>query len=140
MEMKEWEAEFFALDYSTGDMVKVISQHRFQGINFGEAQRSMVKANMSSWLRLTGNWFAGEANKATVVEDKPEFISEDKPQYNINVQGIVDDMDMDGFTDWLTACTEDEVRAILPQFLQGNFREHVKIIKGHLTHYYGDED
>ena len=138
--MKEWEAEFFTLSYLTGEMVKVISPHRFQGINFGQAQKSLVRSGMSHWLRLTGTWFkSGEIHKG----DTEESVVLDEDGGVFDPVALTEGLSLDEFLDWLDMT--DDIVAIkdsLGYFEKAGKKEHVKVIIGHLKHKYnyGSED
>ncbi len=151
MDKKVWQTEYFALNFLTGEMERAISDYYFEGVNFEQAQLSLVRAK-KPWLRLTGNWFI---NKADIKEDfdLPEVISESRDAGDIrddlykaisDPENLVKDMSVDDFLDWLNISDKlDDILATQKAFLKSKVDDkYNRLIIGHLKHKYnyGSED
>lgn len=130
MLMKLWEAEFFAVNFQTGVTERIVSTHYFSGVNFEQAQLSLVRANMP-WLRLTGNWFSD----LQAINDYNNFYEIVKDPKN-----IVEGMDYDDFMDWLELGDKDDIEAAIVEFEKAGLTEHVKVMKAHLKINYGESE
>lgn len=149
--MKLWETEYFALNFNTGELQRVIGEFFYEGINFEQASLALVKSKQP-WLRLTGNWFKKVEkpvaddelkNNTPIVEDEPKI---EKPKYEIN-WGLLDDltvfiqsMSLDDFLDWLDLQDWAYIQEILLQLKEGKLDAYVKTIEGHLKNKYGESN
>lgn len=138
--MRTWESEVFVLNLETGEMMRTISPHYFQGVNFEQAQQSLVKSGLKH-VRLTGNWFIGEQQPQTLAlpEHSNELIDELDEAYLdlIDPRELVKDMSLDDFIDWLNISDElEDILATMQQFVRAGMKEHVQVIVGHLGHKY----
>lgn len=141
--MKIWETECFVLNFNTGELTRCITEHYFQGVNFEQAQLSLIRSK-SPTLRLTGKWFI---DKSQV--EKPLEIGSNKEAEDLNTayESMIDpreltkDMSLDDFIDWLDISDElKDVLAALKAFRKASMSEHVKVIIGHLKHKYNYDE
>ena len=61
--MKLWETEYFAMDFTTGDMKRVIGEFFYEGENMEQAMKALIKSN-KPWIRLTGGCYV-KVDKST---------------------------------------------------------------------------
>ena len=149
--MRLWETEYFAMNFSTGELQKVIGEFFYEGVNFEQANLALVKSKQP-WLRLTGNWYKKVdkpsvneelKNNTPIVENEPKI---EKPKYEIN-WGLLDDltvfikaMSLDDFLDWLDLQDWAYIQEILVQLKEGKLDAYVKTIEGHLKNKYGESN
>ena len=140
--MKSWESECVALNFNTGELQKVISPIYFQGVNFEQAQKALVKSNMPC-LRLTGNYLLDE-----FLEVIPE--GQDEQREDSNITQIVDaydniidpkvltkNMTIDDFIDWLDlASSVEDILAAMKIFKREGFLKHYRLMLGYIRHKY----
>lgn len=131
--MKVWETESFSLDFQTGELKRVVTEHFFLGVNLEQAYLSLVKTNMP-WLRLTGNSYNEKPNMEVETEISEEYESFVSPQE------VTQDMTLDDFYDWLDLFSEEVVNEHLEEFKKYKHYTHIPIIEGYIKHKYGSKD
>lgn len=140
--MKVWQSEYFALNFQTGELERAISPHFFQGVNFEQAQLSLVRAKLP-WLRLTGNWFINQEDQAKLVTSGENTEVDELTDFYegfIDPKELTKDMSVDDFLDWLNISDKlDDILATLKQFKAAGMGKHVRLIIVHLKHKYNYE-
>lgn len=123
------------LDFSTGEMVEVVSNHAFEGKNLQDAQKSLNASNIS-YVRLSGREVEVTVNNEKEVEAVEQVT--DAYESMIDPVSFVSDMTIDEFCDWLQLGSEEDVKATLRAFEKCDLPAHISIIKGHLKSFYGN--
>lgn len=135
--MKLWESEMFVMNLETGVMARQVSQHVFSGVNFEQAQLSLVRSGLKH-LQLTGNWFwENQQPMLPAVSDQYDDLNKAYEDL-IDPVELTNGMTMDEFIDWLNISDNvEDIQATMAAFVKAGLTDHVKVIVGHLKHKYG---
>lgn len=140
--MRLWQTEYFAMNFETGELQKVIGEFLYEGINFEQATLALVKSKQP-WLRLTGNWYEKKENYTTEGLKNNTPIVENEPKYTIDwsllddIKDFVKSMSLDDFLDWLDLQEFVYIQELLEKCREGKLDAYAKTIEGHLKNKYG---